>query len=258
MIAALIPLLVAAAQAPQYADPLEPEERRIAGEAIGVLLQEDDNLSITRSYDGSEIVSISTRPRAAQVDSFCVFDNLRIRRAGPTVEMAEGIGLAPGSARIRSVESDQWFYVLVDERERPVPDVRGRELEGRCADVHPAQHRWFRADDAQIARSVVAGLTSLAEELRSGRSRRIEWRCAPSRCPSAERLAERIDPLNPMMATRGFGSCPEGRWCVHTLLDNPGGCGAWSTDLEMEGNAPTRLVRARIGNFVGSHCGHVE
>ena len=243
-------LLLSAAQAPSM--PTEAEQRRTATEVLEQLVAEDGNLAGSRDYRGHDHVLIQSHPRASEQGGLCEFDLLVIERAA--AEMTR----PAGSSTIRSVETKSWFYVLTNESEQPSWEIQGEEQERRCAAIHPDDHRWFEADDENVAHSVVSGLFTLVAELRKPRSRLIEWRhCAiGGECPNRSELAERIDPLNPGMARLSiYQRCPEGRWCVSTLLDNPG-CGAWSAQLLMDGVHTDRLMMARIDGFVGAlHCG---
>jgi hypothetical protein len=252
MIAVTTALLLAAVQ--PSPDPAEPEQRQLARELFEQLLAEDANIGGQRYPDGRDYILINTRPRASDEGGLCTYDLLFVERAALVPPPQ------PGGTTIRRFETQRWFFVLTGAGGQPDWEVRGEELERRCAATNGADASWFEADDPLTARATVSALFTLAAELRKPHSGMIEWQCGPGpNCPDRIALAERIRPLSPMMATRRvYERCPEGRLCVQTLLRNPG-CGSWSTQLQIDPEHPDRLRFARIGNFVGAlACGEME
>lgn len=252
MIAFASALLLATVQ--PSPDPAEPGERQLARELLDQLLAEDANLGGQRNPDGRAYILIRTRPRASAEGGLCTQDLLFVERAPPVPPPQ------PGGSTIRKLETRRSFFVLTGAGGRPDWEVRGEELERRCAATNGADASWFDADDPQTARSTVSALFTLAAELRKPHSGMIEWQCGPEPdCPDRVAIADRIQPLSPMMASHQFYvRCPEGRQCIQTLLRNPG-CGSWSTQLQIDPDHPDRLRFARIGNFAGAlACGEME
>lgn len=223
----------------------------MATEMLEQLLAEDSNLGGSRDYRGRDRVSISGRPRGSQQEGLCEKDILSITRTGSGEKRPEG-----GSTLVE-VKTERWFHVLTDGKGQPRWELAHGPLDVECVKLHPNDHRWFSADDAQAASAAVAGLVALKAELGKGGSR-IETLCR-SRCPDLAALAEGIDPLQPSGAWRFHGQdCPSDRWCVDVLLDNRG-CGSWSAQLRMDRIDIRRFRSVRIGHFVGGlHCGEME
>jgi hypothetical protein len=248
---ALAALLLLAAAAPEPETP-EAEARHMAREVMEQLIAGDDHPFKLRTYDGHDVVYMTSGPRASRTGGICQSDSLTVERAP-----ADRLPL-PGSSPIREIKAESHYYVVADEREQPLWTLQGNALEERCAAIDTAHYRWFTADDLDAAKSAVIGLTALKVELMKPSSPQVENRCVPS-CPGPAELARRIDPLRPVGAWRfDRGDCPKGRWCVDVLLDNVG-CGAWSTQLRMDDVEITRFRSARIGYFVGAlACGEME
>lgn len=244
-------ILIFAASAAQA--PAQAEQRRAAEEILRELLAEDDRVGFFRDGRGHERLILDSRARASDQSGICERDVLVVERA------PVGASRPEGSAAIRSIKSEPWYFVVTDADERPSWALAGDALERACAAITPYQARWFTAPDARRAKSAVAGLFALRDELRRPRSARIEWDCRFQGCPGGAELAERITPLDPgWVLGPPFVRCPEDRWCVGVGLPNPG-CGAWSTELRMDGVETDRLVSARIGGFVGAlACGEME
>jgi hypothetical protein len=249
----LAPLLLMISAA-QFSDPAEPEQRRIAKEMLEQLLAEDSNLGGSRDYRGRDHVSISGRPRGSQRPGLCERDILRMERASKEEKRPEG------GSTLLEVKTERWFYVLADAKEQPRWELAYEPLDRECVKLHPHHHRWFSAASVDTAVSAVAGLAALKAELGRPGSSKIEASCRwMGRCPDFAELAKLIDPLQPSGAWQFHGSdCPQDRWCVDVLLDNPG-CGGWSAQLRMDRTGIRQFRSARIGNFVGAlHCGEME
>ena len=74
----LVPALLLAA-APAPLDPVEAGERRIAGEIVGQLLDEEGDVHHFRDHRGHDVISIGTRPRGEE-QGLCRRDVLSIER----------------------------------------------------------------------------------------------------------------------------------------------------------------------------------
>ena len=248
---ALLAMMLLAAQS---SDPAEPGQRRVAREMLDQLLAEDDNLGGFRDYRGRDHGSVGGRPRGSDKPGLCERDILSITRASADEKRPEG------GSTLLELKSERWFYVIADPKGQPRWELGGEPLDRECVKVHPGQHGWFTATNSDAASSAVAGLIALKAELGRPGSRKIEKFCMSKRnCPDLAAVARLIDPLEPSGAWLFRGDrCPDDGWCVDVLLDNPG-CGAWSTQLRMDGIDIRRFRSARIGHFVGAlHCGEME
>jgi hypothetical protein len=245
----LVSLLLLAAAA-QAAEPVDAEARRAARQSFEQLLAEEDHVSHFTTYQGHDVVTLTTRGRAARGEGLCEQESLTIERAPPDRLPT------PESSAIRETRTEKSFLVLTDERERPLWALKETELERRCAEIYPGTARWFSADDADTARSAIHGLFALKAELSKPSPAQVEWKCGPrQKCPEPAGLSGLINPLSPSGARRSDPDCPKHRFCVDVLVMVS--CGAWNVQLRMEPVDIDRFRSARIGFIHGHHCGEM-
>lgn len=251
MIELISAILLAAA--PAAPGPSEPEQRRIAKEVLDQLLAEDGDVTHFRDHQGHDRIWIASVPRGDE-PGLCRRDGVSIERN----PKAAGGG-------IREIDVKRWFYVVTDERDRPLWRLHGDELERRCRAGGPSGQNWFEAGNGFDARMAVQGLEALKAQLTVPDPRRDLWICRDvpmvKRCPDPSAIARRVDPLRPgpvRSAESSTDRCPDKFYCVSVELPNPY-CGSWVTQLRMDPRDDYRFHSARAISLAGMlECGERE
>jgi|GEM_PF-5692077 len=248
----MIPLVSALllAAAPPAPDLAEPEQRRMVGEILGQLLAEDEDVHHFRDHRGHDRIWIKSRPRGEE-RGLCRRDVLEIER-DPKAE----------NGGVREIDVKRLFYVVTDQRDRPLWSLYGDPLERRCKLGGLSGPRWFQAEHGFDARMAVAALIALKARLLVPDPPPGLWTCRSARqCPDSRAVLKRVDPLNPGPVTSsesGPERCPDEMWCVSVELADPD-CGSWVTQLRLDPRDDYRLRSARVVSFAGAlECGERE